>query len=429
MGSRQLADTAAAAAVMVGCFKLLLPAVALLAVLGWEVAGQQVGGSPGRRLRRLRGSGPAADSTQVAEEEAVGRPGGGRTRARRPGGGRRPAARQIRGRHRMRGGGRRFPGGARVRRPPIDYYQDYYDDYYYYDYDYDQYEDDPVEAPEAVVAEKKKKPFSLVVPKQQQAAADVGEEDYPSLIKELWRQFLEEKEGPSEEAATSPVKEQECVPLNDVSYYEPDEEQCDKYYECNIKGEIRDHLCPDGFAFDPTLQKCDYPVKVNCTSRPLLQEPQPSKNCSRANGFFPWPANESCQNFWDCREGRAYLQSCPVGVIFDPQLNTCATPDQSTRTECTEGKDSFLGFQCPSYSPESVLRFGNHDRLPHPDNCQQYFTCLRTGGPRLATCPRKKVFNNGTGQCGDPKDVEGCENYWIERLKEEEESEYYYDDE
>ena len=31
-----------------------------------------------------------------------------------------------------------------------------------------QYEDDPVEAPEAVVAEKKKKPFSSVVPQQQQ---------------------------------------------------------------------------------------------------------------------------------------------------------------------------------------------------------------------------------------------------------------------
>jgi len=333
----------------------------------------------------------------------------------------------------MRGGGRRFPGGGRVRRPPIDYYQDYYDYYDYYDYDYDQYDDDVSETAAETVggapsAAKKKKPFSSsVVP--QQAAADVGEEDYPSLIKELWRQFLEEKEGPSEAAAAAPVQEQECVPLADVSYYEPDEEQCDKYYECNIKGEIRDHLCPDGFTFDPTLQKCDYPVKVNCTTRPLLQEPQPSKNCSRANGFFPWPANESCQNFWDCREGRAYLQSCPVGVIFDPQLNTCATPDQSTRTECTEGKDSFLGFQCPHYTPESVLRFGNHDRLPHPDNCQQYFTCLRSGGPRLATCPRKKVFNKETGQCGDPKDVEGCENYWIERLKEEEESEYYYDDE
>jgi len=29
--------------------------------------------------------------------------------------------------------------------------------------------------------------------------------------------------------------------------------------------------------------------------------------------------------------GTAYKQTCPVGVIFDPQLNTCATPDQSSR--------------------------------------------------------------------------------------------------
>ena len=30
--------------------------------------------------------------------------------------------------------------------------------------------------------------------------------------------------------------------------------------------------CFSRFAFDPTLQKCDYPVKVNCTSRPLLRK-------------------------------------------------------------------------------------------------------------------------------------------------------------
>ena len=29
--------------------------------------------------------------------------------------------------------------------------------------------------------------------------------------------------------------------------------------------------------------------------------------------------------------GTAYQQTCPVGVIFDPGLNACATPDQSTR--------------------------------------------------------------------------------------------------
>jgi len=316
----------------------------------------------------------------------------------------------------MCGGGRRCPGG-RARRP-VDYYQDYYDDYYDY---YDEYYEYP-EAEEEEAAAPAKKFAAATAVKE----LDLGEEDYPSLIKELWVQFLAEKEG--QEAKAAPVQATDCVPLSDVSYYEADEEQCDKYYECNIKGEIRDHLCPDGFTFDIFTQKCDYPSKVNCTSRPKLQEPQPKGNCSRANGFFPWPANVSCQSFWDCRDGTAYLQSCPVGVIFDPTLNTCATPDQSSRKECTEGKDSFLGFQCPKYTPDSVLMFGNHDRLPNPDNCNTYFTCLRTGGPRLATCPRKKVFDGKTGQCGDPKNVEGCENYWIDRLKDEEDSEYYYDD-
>jgi len=46
----------------------------------------------------------------------------------------------------------------------------------------------------------------------------------------------------------------------------------------------------------------------------------------------------------------------------------------------------------------------------------------------LANCGRKKVFNNATGQCSDPKDVPGCETYWIEKLKEEDSDEYYYDD-
>ena len=29
------------------------------------------------------------------------------------------------------------------------------------------------------------------------------------------------------------------------------------------------------------------------------------------------------------------------------------------------------------------------------------------GGPRLASCGRLKVFNNGTGYCDDPENVKG----------------------
>ena len=46
--------------------------------------------------------------------------------------------------------------------------------------------------------------------------------------------LLLEKRGQS---SVAPEPEYECPPQEDVSYYLPDEEQCDKYLECNIKVE------------------------------------------------------------------------------------------------------------------------------------------------------------------------------------------------
>jgi len=214
----------------------------------------------------------------------------------------------------------------------------------------------------------------------------------------------------------------DCEPRSE-SYRTADLEQCDKYFECNIKGEEKENLCPDGLVFDEKSQNCDYPSKVDCGQRSKLQSAQPSKNCPRANGFFAWPAKESCQKFWDCRGGQSYLQTCPEGVIFDMKVDACVTPDQSHREECKAEK--FLKFDCPNYSAEEPLRFGNHDRLPDPENCQKFYSCLRDGQPRLGVCPRKTVFNNATGLCDDPKAVVGCETFW----KDKEEAEFldYYD--
>lgn len=70
----------------------------------------------------------------------------------------------------------------------------------------------------------------------------------------------------------------------------------------------------------------------------------------------------------------------------------------------------------PPSSPDSVLRFGNHDRLPNPDDCQKFFSCLKTGLPRLSACPKDTVFNNATGHCSDPERVPGW-SVWTFILK------------
>jgi len=214
----------------------------------------------------------------------------------------------------------------------------------------------------------------------------------------------------------------ECPPRSE-SYRREDPSQCDKYYECNIKGEEKELLCIDGLVYEPAQQGCDYPSKVVCGNRTKLQPAQPTKNCPRANGYFPWPAEESCQKFYDCRGGTAYLQKCAEGVIFDDMIDACTTPDQAIREDCKA--DKFLNFNCPQFSAEEVLRFGNHDRLPDPEDCKKFFTCLRGGQPRLGVCPKKTVFNYNTGQCDDPAKVPGCETYWTDQ--EEEELQDYYD--
>jgi hypothetical protein len=45
-----------------------------------------------------------------------------------------------------------------------------------------------------------------------------------------------------------------------------------RYYECNIKGEQKELLCPDGLVYDEKSQNCDYPSKVVCGPRTELRK-------------------------------------------------------------------------------------------------------------------------------------------------------------
>ncbi len=39
-----------------------------------------------------------------------------------------------------------------------------------------------------------------------------------------------------------------------------------------------------------------------------------------------------------------------------------------------------------------MIRFGDHERLPHPDDCAFFYACLSTGQPRLLGCEKPKVI-------------------------------------
>jgi len=205
---------------------------------------------------------------------------------------------------------------------------------------------------------------------------------------------------------------EKCTPRNQT-YSIPDAQQCDLYWECLKNGKLNDRLCEDGLVFAEDYRKCDYPHNVDCSKRPKLQ-PTTSVNpmCPRANGFYAFPSEISCQKFYHCLEGKAYEKTCPEGVIFDDKQGTCVQPDMAKRTECSA--TAVLNFDCPNAKSRfSKLKFGDHDRHAHPDDCRAFYICLMDGKPRLGGCPRGKVFNSETGFCDKPKNVEDhCKDWY-----------------
>lgn len=216
---------------------------------------------------------------------------------------------------------------------------------------------------------------------------------------------------------------EKCQPRN-VSYTVGDSKQCDKFWECNKAGKFTERLCDDGFVYAIKISHCDYPHNVDCGERSELQ-PSQSTNplCARSNGFYAFPPEVSCQKFYHCLQGEAYEKTCPEGIIFDGK-GTCVHPDLNIRDECSASK--VLNFTCPNAGHKfAKLKFGNHDRHPHPSDCRKFFVCMLDGNPRVGGCPLGKVFNPKVGVCDHPKRVPSCVDYYGKKapLKQDESKE------
>merc|ERR1712098_265154 len=95
--------------------------------------------------------------------------------------------------------------------------------------------------------------------------------------------------------------------------YVSDNEQCDKFYLCDDRGELAaELLCEDGLVFDVISKQCGLPHGIDCSRRPRLQEPQPEGNCERANG--KWAVKGSCVSYTDCTRGEESYLPEPFGI-------------------------------------------------------------------------------------------------------------------
>uniref|UniRef100_A0A069DPZ6 Putative chitin binding peritrophin-a domain protein n=1 Tax=Panstrongylus megistus TaxID=65343 RepID=A0A069DPZ6_9HEMI len=212
------------------------------------------------------------------------------------------------------------------------------------------------------------------------------------------------------------VSSQQAFRCPDKNGFYPDPVQCDLYYHC-VGGEAEEKLCPDGLLFDdgnPSHERCDTPVNVDCEDRDQLQEPKSTEGCPRANGFFRHPDSEVCDKFVNCIDGVPNEMPCPPGLIYDDEASTCAWASETSR-KCVQLKRDALedGFSCP----EGEVMGPNGRTLPHPtfahpDDCQKFYICRNGVEPQYGSCPAGMVYNEETFKCDEPENVPGCENWF-----------------
>ncbi|XP_043476864.1 protein obstructor-E-like [Leptopilina heterotoma] len=199
----------------------------------------------------------------------------------------------------------------------------------------------------------------------------------------------------------------------------PDPEQCDLYYAC-VDGQPEERLCKDGLVFrddNPKKDFCDLPANVPCGDRTLLQEPQSSKGCPRANGYFKHDDPDSCDKFMNCIDGVAMEMSCPPGLIYEDKMSSCVWAQDSTRL-CETLKRETLddGFTCPEgdvAGPQG--RILPHPTYPHPEDCAKFYICKNGVVPQKGQCEPDTVYNEESFRCTEPELVQGCEDYYNKR--------------
>jgi len=236
---------------------------------------------------------------------------------------------------------------------------------------------------------------------------DYSEGDYDELVEDF-QDFLRQRDLEARGDFID-FETLECTPKKGA-YKVADPEQCDKYWECSIRGQLTEKLCKDGLVYDVPGKSCNYPERVECGERTELQEPKPTRDCPRQNGFFYFPDEpERCNEYVDCTDGIGQPGLCSTGVVWSPAALACTVPAQSGREECVQAALKNREFVCPT--TQGPLRFGNHDRLRNPKDCGKFYICLSTGQANPASCDKPLAFDESIGACKPPEEVEGCEDF------------------
>ncbi|XP_054713746.1 mucin-2-like, partial [Uloborus diversus] len=171
-----------------------------------------------------------------------------------------------------------------------------------------------------------------------------------------------------------------------------DEENCTRFYHCS-HGIAFAKECPEGLAFNPKSQTCDWKKNVKCDSNRYHHQ----RRCRVYDRHTTCPQSRvnirhsNCDMFYECSTGSACGKRCPVGLYFNSTTAVCDRPENVQCYKDTNEMYSLRDFAKTCY--ETGEGYMNDPAMVH---C--FYRCHHEKVVR-GCCPRNAVYNEKKDKC------------------------------
>ncbi|XP_023218621.1 dentin sialophosphoprotein-like [Centruroides sculpturatus] len=221
---------------------------------------------------------------------------------------------------------------------------------------------------------------------------------------------------------------------------------CGKFFRCTIKEGKRRHYalltlsCPPSLVYNERTKSCSIvPVSPSClvkehsnSTRPFHRHSLSSNkyNCIK-EGIFPHPTD--CKKFYRCADydgkGKsltAFEYSCPEGLLFNKEIDTCDWPDFSPPCDdsLSDKQPFIIQTEKKGITKTSKLKKGNEKKYSlkckksgffrDPDDCRKFYRCVSysESGKKFHIynfkCPKSLVFDERLSTCNWPSKNISC---------------------
>lgn len=167
---------------------------------------------------------------------------------------------------------------------------------------------------------------------------------------------------------------------------------CSAYEECSSNGKWHRMDCPAGEIFDELLQRCIPNDDGICSARGL-------KRVCREHETRRVVQN--CTQFYYCNKDNWALGSCVKGHMYLKERGSCVP--HSIADKCTPLRVVEIHIQSHLYelSENENVCEGQVDgsSVPHPTDCSRYFICVTPSRPYELQCSTGSFYDSTLGYC------------------------------